>query len=72
MKRVRDRDLVDRKVRLVRDIETRAGVKYAKGQVMTVYGTWRGMFHLEDATTTPRGSIRKVHRTDFEPVEETP
>lgn len=67
------RDLVGKKCRLVRDIETKAGDKFTKGELLTISSTHRGRFHL--TAELPSGvtdwvrTIRQVPRHDFELVD---
>lgn len=78
VKRERCKDIVGKKVRLLRDMETRGGATFAAGTVMTCQGTYHGLFHLadlewqppEDATSWSRPCIRKVDRRSFEVLPE--
>jgi len=42
------REMVGRKVRMRDDLLTRRGKLIPKGTVCTVYGTWRGLIHVEN------------------------
>ncbi len=65
------RDLIGRRVRLRRNIETVGGTMFAEGAILTVQSTWRGRFCLGFSEPNTPG-VRHVSRHDFEvlPLEE--
>mgnify|MGYP001574960450 CR=1 FL=1 len=66
------RDVVGRRVRLLKELTTRGSTIYPAGTVMTCDGTWRGMFDLRSDDRV-RGhvwrGVMKVRRQAFEIVE---
>lgn len=61
------RDLEGRRVRLVRDIETRGGTHLPEGTITVVDGAWRGRLMLT-TVEKPLRSIRHVPLWDVERV----
>lgn len=66
-----NRHLVERLVRLTRDIQTREPTQFRKGDLMVVTGAWRGAFTLtrvseQDPGIKTKANIRGCHRSDFE------
>ena len=64
----RARDLVGRRVELIRTIRTASGEVYPVGAEATVQGFWRGKFSLDMASG---GGVRQVGRADFRLIEDS-
>lgn len=67
-------DWIGRSIRLRRDMETKGGVKFQKGEILLVDGHWRGRLGLRDPKTTEqygagRRGISHVDRHLVELVE---
>lgn len=62
--KLKARDHARRRVRLTRDLVTNGGSKFFKGEVMIIYGTWRGRFHMESELRPPK-EIRQVSKSAF-------
>jgi hypothetical protein len=62
-------DVVGKKVRLKRQIETRGGEVFSEGLIMRAAHTHRGGFTLEHLTDS-RATIRQVPPSDLEIVPE--
>ena len=60
-------DLEGKKVRLVRQIETRGGEVFSEGLVMRVESVWRGSLMLQHLTDS-RAIIRRVPLRDVNPI----
>ena len=66
-------DWIGRTVRLRRDIETKGGVKFQKGEILLVDGHWRGRLELRDPRTTTQycAGRRGISHVDRHLVEIT-
>lgn len=70
----RCKDLVGKRVRLLRPVKTLGGDFFPEGHVMEVAGTWRGRFELNDLVVTIghgwscRKGVRRMNRNAFEVV----
>lgn len=62
-------DYVGRRVCLLRDVQTNGGTKFRVGEVLVVYGHWRGMLHCE-SPRNPKKSIRRLNRSYVEVLED--
>jgi len=69
------RDMVGKRVRLLRAMRTRGGTKFREGQLMDVVSTHRGRFELrtirpsyKPGSPTVRKGIRAVDASAFEVV----
>jgi hypothetical protein len=60
----RCKDLIGRRARLTRDVLRRDGIKFRKGTVVEIEGTWRGDFHVVAVVTG--GSVRRLDRSCLE------
>ena len=49
------RELRGRYVELLHPLISRGGQQFERGQIMRVFGTWRGYVHLESITTPVKG-----------------
>lgn len=58
------KDLVGRRVRLLRHVRTRGGDVFVAGRTMVVLSTWRGTFELKALRGT--SSVRGLSRASFE------
>jgi hypothetical protein len=65
VKKERMKDLIGRRVRLVKPLITRGGRRIAAGLVAEVASTWRGRFTL---STDDDGFVRDVPRDTFEVI----
>lgn len=63
---MRCQDIVGRRVRLVRPIETRGGAEFAVGTELHCAGTVRGRFMLQNVAGKPAAWVSGVERRDFE------
>lgn len=64
----RCKDLLGKRVVLLRDITTNGGTVFIRGIVMVVTGTWRGRYSLEAVGT--RASVRGIRPSNFKIQEE--
>lgn len=62
------REYVGRRVILLKDLKTNGGTEFKAGEVLVVYGHWRGMLNMDDPDN-PKRSIRKVHRRNVEVLD---
>lgn len=61
-RRVKMKELVGKKVRLLQTLRTKGGAEYKAGAIMTVEGHWRGRVNLSDGLRHPH------HAGEFEPM----
>lgn len=65
------KDYEDKLVQLLFDVETKGGTKFKAGDVLKVYGHWRGCLHATDPND-PKRSIRRLNRHQVELLENSP
>ncbi len=63
---LRCKDVVGRRVRLLREIITKAGDTYQPGELFYVHGTWRGRFNLGRSRRADSLVALQVSRYAFE------
>lgn len=64
--------IVGRRCALLEDVETEGGTRYRAGTSWRIYGTWRGVYHLEqtDDAGARVAELRMVSRFRFRLLEE--